>query len=139
MKNFSDKEHKENIRQFIIGKKKINAISYIRKLTGMSIKESKELCESFITDISKLDDYKFNKTEILIFESELRNSRKIPEDLQAKVEAFLEIGRKISAVKYVLDSLGTSLKEAKEIVDLFERTPKSERKMSKEDQSVSPD
>jgi ribosomal protein L7/L12 len=47
MKNVSEEHHKAYIRQLIYDNKIIDAIKYIGELTGMGLKESKELCEMF--------------------------------------------------------------------------------------------
>lgn len=140
MKKLSEKQHKENIRQFIKDKNKLRAVAYIRKITGTSIKESKELCESFIKNLSKLDDYKFKITNKNIHDSGLRNKYKISHELKNKIEIYLTNGQKLEAIKCVYNDLETSLKEAKEIIDSFKITsPGTERNISTEDQSVSPD
>ena len=59
MKHLTEEQFKHTLRQLIYKNKKIDAIKFIRTYTGFGLKESKDLCDEFIDDLSKLDDYQF--------------------------------------------------------------------------------
>ena len=64
MKEDSEAHHKAYLRQLIYGNQIIEAVKYIRELTGLGLKESKELCNLFHNDLSKLDDYSFTEYNV---------------------------------------------------------------------------
>ena len=114
MKKVTKEQHKNNLRQLIITDKKFDAIKYLRNITKLSLKESKELVDLFFIDPTKLDDYTLKiKTEVTI-DSELNKK-----DMNS-LNKFLLKGEKINAVKYVKELLNCSLKDAKNLVDLLQ-------------------
>ena len=90
MKNLTEQQHKNKIRELIFDNKKIEAIKYIRNLTGLGLKESKDLYDTFCYDLSKLDDYKFEikdeETETLITEED----EFFTVDLDIEDESYIE-------------------------------------------------
>lgn len=138
MKNLTIKQHKHNIRQLLVNNKKIQAIKYIRDFTELGLKESKDLSEFFLNDLSQLDDFEFeNLGNVVIPENDYQQPELTREQLEAKIEFLLDNGNKLKAVKFVKEILNIGLKEAKEMVDLVEyRKPQPETFVFGEDQSV---
>ena len=137
MKKLIEEQHKNKLRQLIFDNKNIEAIKYIRNLTGLGLKESKDLCDTFCYDLAKLDDFNLEiKEEEVITNTVFQNSELSENDLNL-VKKLLQLGQKLNAVKYVKKSLNIGLKEAKEIVDALEDGPqKTETVIFGEDESI---
>jgi len=126
MKEISEDHHKAYIRQLIYENNVLEAIKYIRELTGLGLKESKELCNIFLNDLSKLDEYSFfseNTAEIEEF-SEYENAES-GDDIVENIKIMLQNGEKLLAVKFAKEVLNIGLKEAKSFVENLEEEEKN--------------
>jgi len=86
----------------------------------MGLKESKELCQEFYDDLTKLDDFSFFKEEDKLEEVNEFENPDNELELFNNIKAMLLNNRKLMAVKYAKEALKIGLKEAKELVDSLE-------------------
>lgn len=113
--------YKNEIRQHINNNQLLSAVKCIRELSGLGLKESKDLYDQFKDYPESLDEYSFgNGGRWAEPESEQKpNSSDIRDDVLNEAKRISKGGNKIGAIKYVKDNLNIGLKEAKDIVDNF--------------------
>lgn len=128
MKEISEEHHKAYIRQLIYENRVIEAIKYIRELTGMGLKESKDLCNSFMNDLSQLDDYSFFENNVNEENEDIETNITVSDqELIENIKAMLQRGEKLLAVKFAKEVLNIGLKEAKTFVEsLYESESETE-------------
>ena len=112
------------LKQLVNQNDKIETIKYIRELTGLGLKESKELSDDFFRSPAIIDNLLVKTTEEEIIEGYIHEhdskSHELNEDEFNFVKMLLQKGQKLQAIKYVKERLATGLKEAKEFVDSLE-------------------
>ncbi len=136
MKKLSENNYRDKIRQLILNNKKIEAIKYLRSLTGLGLKESKELIECFSEDLSQINNLKIESSvEEVVSEDEYQDTELNEERLYKKIEELIEKGQKLQAVKFAKEVFNIGLKEAKEMVESLQEKPKSETFVFGEDES----
>ncbi|MCD4793220.1 MAG: hypothetical protein K8R54_08320 [Bacteroidales bacterium] len=118
MKKVTEEQYKENLRQLITTNEKFEAIKYIRNITNLSLKDSKELVDMFFADISNLNGY------TLEIKTEVADDSELNKNELNFVYRYLQNEEKIKAVKYVRDRLNCSLKDAKKLVDSLQTKQK---------------
>jgi len=121
MKKLDPKQHKAALMQLIEQKKTIEAIKYIRTHTGTGLKEAKNLYDRILADNNFADEYLFNNSEGY---SDITGNKTFSktniETIESKTLDLLKSGKKIEAIKYLKESMNTTLKNAKELIDELE-------------------
>ncbi len=84
--------------------RKIEAIKKVRELTGMGLKEAKDYVDSLARSVLQNTSV-FKETGVS------------KETLEFEARELLARGRKIEAIKKVMELTGVGLKEAKDFVD----------------------
>ena len=136
MTKIEEHQHKTRLKQLIVQAEDIEAIKYIRELTSMGLKESKELFELFRQDLSKLDTFNFENLNQSDGNSEYINPELDDNDLFI-INKYIENDKKLIAIKYISEKLNISLNEAKDIVDEFdEEDIKSEILFTEENEAT---
>ena len=105
---------KNIIDEFISRGKKIEAIKYTKESENVSLSEAKD----FVEKIELL-----NRSGSKVFSDSPENVYKDPEEdpvLTEKIKAFILSGKKITAIKLVVDEKKTGLAEAKDYVERIE-------------------
>ena len=86
---------------------KIEKIKRVREITGLGLKEAKEMVE---------------RAEEDIFPDEKENTKKVPVNMESALDEILHSNlNKIEKIKRVREITGFSLKDAKELVEKYER------------------
>ena len=107
-------EHVKNILDFLADGAKLGAVKYIKEVTGLGLKEAKELFDKFPVILNQQD---LNKQYINV-NRQLNNGGCVFTNHDLKtILAYLASGEKLMAVKYVKEVTGLGLKEANELVD----------------------
>ncbi|MCF6366937.1 MAG: hypothetical protein L3J35_12130 [Bacteroidales bacterium] len=132
MKQQLSEQDKRVIKHHISGNQNIRAIKYIRQITGLSLKDSKDIFDKFYSNISEIDTFEYEqKGEEITFEDNITENElktiQLDENEINFIHALLQKGQKIQAVKYVKDKFNYSLKEAKELVDNFDANYKEDK------------
>jgi len=127
MKQQLTNQNKTVIKQLISGNKKIEAIKYIRKITGFGLKDSKDIFDGFYDNLSEIDAFEYELTgEETVFEDNIiaNGLKKNPleENEINFINMLLQKGQKLNAIKYVKDRQEIGLKEAKDYIDNFDVT-----------------
>lgn len=101
-------EHVKNILDFLTQGSKLGAVKYVKEVTGLGLKEAKDLVDEFPVILNQQDLQKqyVNQRGAIFTNHDLKT-----------ILAYLDNGEKLMAVKYVKEITGIGLKEDKELVD----------------------
>jgi ribosomal protein L7/L12 len=113
-----DQGLKSKVREYLAENKKIEAIKYVREMTGAGLLESKDLVESVEMNIDKSFGT-FCKTEssAVISPVNISSDDKV---LLEKVELLIKNQNKIEAIKMLVSAKKVRLIEAKNMVEAIE-------------------
>ena len=119
-----DQGLKLKVREYLSENKKIEAIKYVREMTGAGLLESKDLVESVEMNIDKSFGT-FQKTEssAVISPVNISSDDKV---LLEKVEILIKNKNKIEAIKLLVSAKKVRLIEAKNMVEAIEEKLKNQ-------------
>ncbi len=103
-------EERDQVAEYLEAGRKLEAIKFVREATGLGLAEAKNLVDAHETGaIYEVDAA-----------SPLGGPTDLSEEDRDRVSQLLEDSRKIEAVKFVRESTGCGLKEAKDLVEDIE-------------------
>lgn len=121
------------LQSFIANNKKIQAIKFIRNITGLGLKDAKDIIDNYFNKPDSIINFEYElkniETEDLTSptiqkQQETYHKKLSPSDID-KLNIFLKNRQKINAIKLVKEKLGTSLKNTKKIVEDYIYNPSS--------------